>query len=129
MLRQLCLLLLLVLPLQFGWNVVAAYCGHGDRHDVATSADPSAHVGHVAPAFGAHADSDDGAAHHHGPADNGDITTHDGDHCHGHGAMAMFVASPFVSAAPGLPVATFVGARPPAFVAARPERPQWARLA
>jgi hypothetical protein len=121
--RWLALLLLVLLPLQSSWAVVAGYCGH--ETGVAAK-----HVGHH-----------DKAAHGHGDglADGSGESRNDGPstpsagadcgHCHGAGVGMLDVPAALepvapCSAPPGAGHACRAS-HPPA----QPERPQWARLA
>ncbi|WP_374678381.1 hypothetical protein [Piscinibacter sp.] len=121
--RWLALLLLVLLPTQMSWAVVADYC----RHEQGAAAN---HVGHH-----------DHAAHGHDaassePADLPDSDTGglasvelDCDHCHGQfaGVLASIEARTLDRlASANIPEPH----RPlPAHAADQPERPQWQRLA
>lgn len=115
--RCFAVVLLALLPLQFGWAAVAAYCGH-------ESGAASQHVGH----------------HQHVHADaatdgGGDATPPGGfdfdcGHCH-HGGCASLpvtaggVAAPETASPPAAPA----GVRLRSALQRPPERPQWAQLA
>jgi hypothetical protein len=114
--RFLALFLLLLLPLQFSWAAVEAYCAHEERLEAAQAGRHAQH----ADADAAAAASDVGAT-----SDTGC----DSCHCHGHctGILSSVRAiEPHPSGArPSATLADTDGAHAPA----RPERPQWAPLA
>ena len=113
--RWLLVLLLVLVPVQFSWATLAAYCGHeataasqpGGHHDQLES--PEAR--------------DDLAS-----KSVGGLDLH-GSHCHGHCAgMLPAFAHPMADALSARPYA----AQPspaPAHAPAPPERPKWAALA
>jgi hypothetical protein len=118
--RYVALLLLALLPLQFSWAAVSAYCGH--EADAQTQ-----HLGHHE--HPQHAEA--GAADGH-DADSGTPTANSGvdcSHCHA-GVLALTQPAPalqlFVGAAP--PPARAEG-RANSLAPPPPERPQWAALA
>lgn len=134
------LLLLVLLPLQFSWAAVAAYCQHEEGHGspaIVQPAQPQA-AEHVA--FHEHAHdlsvpdvADDAAAE--APGDGGsqpgasmDVDCGHG-HCHGH----CTAIPPQHDTLPGRMVATSHGTpadeRGGVHAPAQPERPQWPRLA
>ncbi len=121
--RWLAILLLVLLPVQFTWAMVADYCVH----------EPDATATH----FGHH----DHESHSHAALDTDPVDQATPDdptspapqvdcgHCHGHSAGMFDVAAPLAGQA-------FSGASPPSIDAtcaehlpAQPERPQWAALA
>ena len=121
--RWLAILLLVLLPTQMTWAVVAGYCAH----ESGAAAD---HVGHH-----------DHASHGHAPlpldvSDPPDAgndaragVSHDCGHCHGQYASMLATIEP-------LQLERFPSASAPvsdercaATAAAPPERPKWARLA
>ena len=121
--RWLAILLLVLLPTQMTWAVVAGYCAH----ESGAAAD---HVGHH-----------DHASHGHAPlpldvSDPPDAgndaragVSHDCGHCHGQYASMLVTIGP-------LHLERFPSASAPvndercaANAAAQPERPKWARLA
>ena len=121
--RWLAVLLLMLLPTQMTWAVVAGYCAH----ESGAAAD---HVGHH-----------DHAAHSHGhllpdapdPPDSGSDAragvNHDCGHCHGqYASMPIAVVPPQFERFPSasLPPGDERCAAP---AAAQPERPKWAHLA
>lgn len=119
--RWLALLLLVLLPLQFGWAAVADYCSHALGTE-------QGHLGHHDHAVHGHAPVADDA----GDAGSGNdaAATHvDCGHCHGHWFGVLALATALVPQAPAdAPPA--LGPAPPADHApAQPERPQWRRLA
>lgn len=113
--QWLIVLMLVLLPAQFSWAAVSAYCGHE------TGAGTN-HLGHH---------EHDAHEHGHAPGDNkaGKDTpaglSHDCGHCHGQcaalscwadaGAVALVSAPPAARAEAPLPVRAM----------APPERPQW----
>ena len=130
--RFLTLCLLMFLPLQFSWAAVASYCGH-------EAGPKTEHVGHHAhehgaaagvtaePAGDANATSDSSADHSAGKTPG--ASDLDCAQCHGccSGMPGADVAllPDAVDVPPGAGAA-HAAALP---AAARPERPQWARLA
>lgn len=120
--RWFALFLFVMLPLQFTWTAVAAYCAHEGPA-------AAAHVGLLH-----HGDGND---HAHGgfdvgPEPEGEAPGPHADHhhhCHGH-CMALVdatVTAPVHGAAHARPLPPDPGAAE--HVATPPERPQWARLA
>lgn len=119
----LAVLLLVLLPFQFSWAAVAAYCAH-------PSGETADHVGHH-----------DHGSHAHGalPADaDAKATTADGSsstaaldcsHCHGGGAVTLGLPDRLVPHPVGQAPPTLGDAPSAEHVPAQPERPQWARLA
>lgn len=116
--RWLALVLLALLPLQFSWAAVAAYCGH-------EAGEAALHVGHHEHAHaGLPEASPDISA-----ADPGAVADFDCGHCHGSGASLPAaqrdvdpagLATARVTSAPGA-----LRTRAPS----PPERPQWRPLA
>ncbi|GAP38765.1 hypothetical protein [Piscinibacter sakaiensis] len=118
--RWLAILLLVLLPTQLSWAVVADYCAH----ETGAGAD---HVGHH-----------DHDVHAHAPAPMGDVdpaadTGPSGDidcgHCHGHCTGLPVAGTGAPLDGPRTTPAPAGNAPCAAAVAAPPERPQWARLA
>jgi hypothetical protein len=132
-------LLLLMLPLQFSWAVVADYCAHSE------SATALWHLGH-------HDHGQDHAHDHgrdHGPAqgqvdaDNGQgaatalpdgadglvdtagVADLDCGHSHGHSGALPAIGTAAACATLGAHPALPAGARPATRAIAPPERPQW----
>lgn len=124
--RWLAILLLALLPFQFSWAAVSAYCGH-------ESGAASQHVGHHTldpahdPAPADVPDADPAGE----PADPGASPGFDCGHCHCHGSCASMpapagdMAAPARASHPVTPVAGDVRTQPPS----PPERPQWPHLA
>ena len=119
--RLLAIVLLVLLPLQFSWAAVSAYCAH-EADAQSGHLGHHAHPSHALASDGAD-DSDTGAT----PVQPG--SGHDCSHCHG-GLVAL----------PGLgdTLPAFAGAEAPTAPAlcgtrslapTPPERPQWRRLA
>jgi hypothetical protein len=130
-------LLLVLMPLQFSWAAVAAYClheeGHGSRAGVVRQGQPQA-AEHVAFHEHAHDLSADSAADE-APGDAGsqagasmDVDCGHG-HCHGH----CTAIPPQHDRLPGRTMAASHGTPPDehggVHAPAQPERPQWPRLA
>jgi hypothetical protein len=111
--RWLAILLLLLLPAQATWAVVAPYCAH-------EAAPQAQHLGHH-------------EHQHHDQPDQSQLAAGlpdlDCGQCHGHGA-AVVLAALQLAAGP-LPAQPVCAAAVPlrARAAAPPERPQWLRLA
>jgi hypothetical protein len=123
--RILAILVLVMLPLQFSWGAVAVYCEHETQgaghfghhehqHNAVTETDP-----HADPA------SDTGATGDKAPG----AVDLDCGHCHGQCSITLALpAEPpgaLSTAPPGASASEAGGAHAPA----RPERPQWLRLA
>ena len=117
---MLAILLLLVMPLQFSWAAVAAYCEHEEQTD-------SQHLGHHEHQAHGVADTqlDDGNPEQKASASS-DI---DCGHCHGNCAsiLPLFdVVTAHLSTGHPRPTVDETGG---AHAPTRPERPQWLPLA
>lgn len=122
--RWLAILLLVLLPTQMSWAVLADYCAHPSG----AAADHVGHHDHAAHGHGAMAEAagDAGGLDAAGSPPDAGV---DCDHCHGHCAgmlLAPLSAPSGPAAASPEPAAAAPGAAP---MPAQPERPQWARLA
>jgi hypothetical protein len=121
--RWLAILLLVVLPTQMSWAVVAAYCAH----ETGAAAD---HVGHHDHAAHAHASSPLNAS----DASSNDVDTASGadadcGHCHGQCTGMMWSEeNPALKRPPSAP-GPAVEIPCTAHTSAQPERPQWQPLA
>jgi hypothetical protein len=122
--RWLAILLLFCLPLQFSWAAMARYCGH----EAGTAAH---HIGHHEHVGHSHAKHDGGPHPDATPeaAMGSGLSDLDCGHCHGYCAGMLEVAIAFVAqdhaGRPTAPRTTPAAEHVPA----RPDRPQWARLA
>ncbi|WP_088283830.1 DUF2946 family protein [Ideonella sp. A 288] len=118
--RWLAILMLTLLPLQFSWAAVAAYCGH-------ETGEHAQHLGHHEHLHTVQAAADKG----HAPADQSAPAGFDFDcgHCHGTCASMsapMDVTTPLaLTSHPATPVAGTVRT----LAQSPPERPQWLPLA
>lgn len=118
--RWLSILLLVLLPLQFGWTAVAAYCEHETRTE-------SQHLGHHEHPEPGHENSWE--AHLASPDAPSGGFHFDCGHCHGQIAVLHLLVADLPADLSG---GSFVAAPSDASRAPpspRPERPQWARLA
>jgi hypothetical protein len=120
--RWIAILVLALLPLQFSWAAVAAYCGH-------ESGQPAEHLGHHEHDHQqldqAGFDDPNAPAEESAPAG----FHFDCGHCHGTCASMPAPADPIAPLALAAhPVARFEGAVR-TLAQSPPERPQWARLA
>lgn len=120
--RLLAIALLALLPLQFSWAAVAAYC----EHEAAVGAGHPGHHEHAHHGDASlDADSDRSA---NSTAGSGDVEC---SHCHCHGHCNGLLTLPdglpggLSTAPPSASADEAEGAHAPA----RPERPQWAPLA
>lgn len=120
--RWLAILLLALLPLQFSWAAVAAYCGHEPGQQ-------SEHLGHHEHEHQhAQATPHDGVASEEGPSGPSGFDV-DCGHCHASFVSVPVMAPGLVIPLPGRPCphagADSLRERP----ATPPERPQWRLLA
>ena len=120
--RWLVILLLALLPLQFSWAAVAAYCGHETGRQ-------AQHMGHHAHQHGdqaqALADLDSAPADQAAPA-GFDL---DCGHCHGAGASMPAPVGDLLRPAPAARTASAAEGRLRTRAQTPPERPQWPALA
>ncbi len=119
--RWFAILLLCLLPLQFSWAAVAAYCGHEGNK-------PAQHLGHHEHQ---HAGSHDGHQTTAKTADQGNQAGFDFDcgHCHGSCASVAMPAEPMVPAAGAAPWVALSQDALRTRAQSPPERPQWRALA
>jgi hypothetical protein len=121
--RWLAILLLVLLPAQTTWAVVAGYCVH-------ESSAAASHFGHHDHASHSHAPGLPGASGT--PESNSDATAsvvHDCGHCHGLYASMLITFEPLqLKPNPGLSAPTSDQPRA-ACTVTRPERPKWEPLA
>ena len=120
--RLMVLCLLALLPLQFSWAAIASHCEGGA---------PTEHVRHADHAVAANADADHASNPIHDATPDAADVGCDHAHCHGHchclGLPALATALPSPACVERHATSAGDVAGTPA--AARPERPQWQRLA
>jgi hypothetical protein len=118
--RWLAILMLTLLPLQFGWSAVAAYCGH-------ETGEQAQHLGHHEHQHAADASADDG---HSSPDERAPVGfDFDCGHCHCTCATLPTVVGDVVPLdLPSYRAAPVEGAMR-TLAPSRPERPQWLGLA
>lgn len=122
--RWFVILLLCLLPLQFSWAAVAAYCGHEGNK-------PAQHLGHHEHQ---HAGDDAASSAHAGSSkttDSGSPAGFDFDcgHCHGSCASVAMPAEPMVPSAGAAPWVASLQDALRTRAQSPPERPQWRVLA
>ncbi|MBC8055811.1 MAG: hypothetical protein H7Y61_04480 [Rhizobiales bacterium] len=121
--RLLAILLLMFLPLQFGWAAVEPYC----VDDVRAEVEHAVHNAHPQHADAASATDADGA----GLAAKTDCNDCADCHCHCHGHCTGILCSACVvtDRPPTVAPSAVLHAPGRAHAQTRPERPQWARFA
>ncbi|TAH43413.1 MAG: hypothetical protein EYC67_14780 [Betaproteobacteria bacterium] len=120
MCRWLAIVLLALLPLQFSWAAVAAYCGH-------EAGEQAQHLGHHEHQHVGHASSDEGSV----PADQGAPAGFNFDcgHCHGNFAGMAVLADDIAPLTLASHRVAPVGSTVRSIPQSPPERPQWLPLA
>jgi hypothetical protein len=119
--RLLVIVLLALLPLQFSWAAVGAYCQHESAQAGAAQPGHHEHRHHADPTTDAgQGDDADRAA--------GEIDL-DCGHCHGHFTAMLPRGNEMPAHRSTAHASASADAKPGAHAPARPERPQWAPLA
>jgi hypothetical protein len=121
--RWLLILLIALLPLQFSWAAVGAYCG--DEHE-----SPQEHAMHASGSSPAESDSLDRAGAAANLSDPSAAPDFDcGTHCHGHASSLPAATLQLIGPTSGASWLDECAVRRVMLVTARPDRPQWQTLA